>query len=418
MKILLIVHRYIPYNTGGTEIYTSVVANELSKYHDVYILTRITDPRLRNYSFIDSTEGTVSVRRINKITADHPQLIDRFTDRRIEDIFRDYVESVLPDLVHVQHLAGLSMNIINTTKEVYKIPVLFTVHDFYLFCLNGQFYPLTKDEICPAYLFGKCDECLISDIDNKPSTQEIEDCKSLVKSVMNQVDKFIFPSEFLLNFFEKKGIQTTKLFFLPNGYRTSNFIYRHKNYNNNSHLVFGFFGRINHTKGIELLLKAFSKVKLSNIKLKIYGTTDRHYHDYLSTWSDDRITFLGAYNNTDVNALFDYIDVLIVPSIWHENSPLVIHEAILSGVPVIASKAGGITELLENPANGVLFSLGNTDELAALITEFGKNPERLNFYKPNLQKIFPIEQHVRNLNVVYDEFRGINSLRNNQNHCP
>jgi glycosyltransferase involved in cell wall biosynthesis len=61
------------------------------------------------------------------------------------------------------------------------------------------------------------------------------------------------------------------------------------------------------------------------------------------------------------------IDVLIVPSLWLENSPLVIHEAFMAGVPVIASRIGGIGELIEDGVNGLLVAPGSPEELGAML---------------------------------------------------
>ena len=72
------------------------------------------------------------------------------------------------------------------------------------------------------------------------------------------------------------------------------------------------------------------------------------------------------------------MDVVVVPSIWPENSPFVIHEAFLAGVPVVASRIGGIPELVEDGRNGLLFPVGDADRLASLIIRcYQDRPTRL-----------------------------------------
>lgn len=71
------------------------------------------------------------------------------------------------------------------------------------------------------------------------------------------------------------------------------------------------------------------------------------------------------------------IDVMVVPSLWNENSPLVIHEAFLARVPVIASRCGGVTELIQHELNGLLFERGNADDLRRAIENVIQSPQLL-----------------------------------------
>src|SRR4029079_16401012 len=68
-------------------------------------------------------------------------------------------------------------------------------------------------------------------------------------------------------------------------------------------------------------------------------------------------------------------DVLIVPSVWFENSPITIHEAFLTRTPVIASDIGGMQEYVRDGRDGLQFAVGDDADLAAKMTRFLDEPD-------------------------------------------
>jgi len=96
------------------------------------------------------------------------------------------------------------------------------------------------------------------------------------------------------------------------------------------------------------------------------------------------------------------IDVLVVPSIWYENSPLTIHEAFLAGVPVITSNIGGMAELVRDEVNGLHFQVGNAEDLARKMLRVVENPSLLSTLKPNDSLVTKIEQHALKIETIYN----------------
>ncbi len=89
------------------------------------------------------------------------------------------------------------------------------------------------------------------------------------------------------------------------------------------------------------------------------------------------VRFLGRFEHERAEAIFAQIDVLVVASRWLENSPLVIHEAFMAGVPVVGSAIGGIVDLLDHGRHGVLVPPDDPDALAAALRELIDAPSRL-----------------------------------------
>jgi glycosyltransferase involved in cell wall biosynthesis len=130
-------------------------------------------------------------------------------------------------------------------------------------------------------------------------------------------------------------------------------------------------GRIIPTKGIKVLIEAFENI---DANLSIYGSIGNKKR-FLEK---KNIQFKGPYDNNNINQVLHNIDVLIVPSIWLENSPLVIQEAFLAGIPVITSNIGGMKELVKDGINGFWFEVGNAQSLQKCILNIVNNPLLLN----------------------------------------
>ncbi len=100
-------------------------------------------------------------------------------------------------------------------------------------------------------------------------------------------------------------------------------------------------------------------------------------------------------------AVYADLDVLVVPSLWLENSPLVIHEAFQAGVPVIGARIGGITELIADGRNGRLYDAESAGELTALLQSVIDDPERLAAWAAHLPPVKGIADDALEWEQVY-----------------
>lgn len=97
------------------------------------------------------------------------------------------------------------------------------------------------------------------------------------------------------------------------------------------------------------------------------------------------------------------IDVIIVPSIWYENTPLVIYSAQCAKRPVIASNLGGMSEIVRDGMNGLLFDAGNSKKLAELILKVYEDRELLNSLSRNINLPKSYHDYSLELLSIYDE---------------
>ncbi|MCX5867824.1 MAG: glycosyltransferase [Proteobacteria bacterium] len=154
-------------------------------------------------------------------------------------------------------------------------------------------------------------------------------------------------------------------------------------------------------------MEAFNRLREAPAELKIFGDFvpyhgDQGYSSELRKLGENpRIKFMGGFPPERVGEIFSEIDVLITPSIWMENSPLVIHEASLAQVPVIASRIGGIPELIEDGKNGLLFEPNNALDLQKKIELLLNRPETLSRLRAYPAQIKTIEQNAQELEEIY-----------------
>jgi glycosyltransferase involved in cell wall biosynthesis len=89
---------------------------------------------------------------------------------------------------------------------------------------------------------------------------------------------------------------------------------------------------------------------------------------------DPRIAFAGPYGEEQASDVFAGMDALVVPSTWYENTPFVVLEAFAAGVPVLASDLGGLTEIVQDGVDGLLFRAGDAPSLQSAIERLCGEP--------------------------------------------
>jgi glycosyltransferase involved in cell wall biosynthesis len=144
--------------------------------------------------------------------------------------------------------------------------------------------------------------------------------------------------------------------------------------------VIGFVGQMARHKGPDLLLQAFRGLKTGQARLRLWGDLDqdRHYADQLRSLAEGReVEFMGTFGKDQVAEVMRGIDVLVIPSRWYENSPLVLLGALATHTPVVVSDVAGMTEFLEDSVNGMRFARGDAIDLERVLRTLLNEPGRL-----------------------------------------
>jgi glycosyltransferase involved in cell wall biosynthesis len=236
----------------------------------------------------------------------------------------------------------------------------------------------------------------------------VESRQAFLRAAMASVDTTIAPSAFLAQVLQSAQVVPSRLIVLRQGYAGD--VSRPSARRRETGLRLGYLGQIAPHKGVHVLLRALKRLPLAPITLTVYGD--------MSAWpryarrlrrlagSDGRIVFAGAFPRHRVREVMDAFDVVVVPSLWFENSPNSIVEAFANGVPVIATRLGGMAELVEHGVSGLLFERGNERDLARQVKTLLDEPGLLESLRRGIPVTKTFEQEVDELELVYRDLAG------------
>jgi glycosyltransferase involved in cell wall biosynthesis len=166
----------------------------------------------------------------------------------------------------------------------------------------------------------------------------------------------------------------------------------------------GYVGTIVWHKGVHVLVDAIRRLAPGRVELRIFGDTGT-FPDYVSelqrTAAGQPVRFEGRFDHTSRADVYAQLDVIVVPSIWLENSPLVIHEAFMAGVPVVGSRIGGIPDLVEDGVSGLLVDPGSPDALAQALEMLAADRPRLEAMAARLPAVKSIEEDASGWEEIY-----------------
>jgi glycosyltransferase involved in cell wall biosynthesis len=427
VKIVQVVHYFLPRHVAGTEVYTYTLSKALmSRGHRVRIYTREDGFSDREFAEAETTYDDIPVRTVyfNRRGVRAGNVLHAFylsiSNPVIDQSFDLFLHEFRPDLVHFQHTDGLSASMVAVASR-HRIPVVFTLHDYWSMCHRTQL--ITPDlEICDGPASGaKCAACIDHPmVTNRRFERAIRTGGRLagiyrarfMRAMLLKADLLISPSEFLRRRFIEFGVPADKILLLDNGLSVERFGGVSKR--PSSRVRFGYIGAVIVHKGLHLLVEAFNRLPVGKAELLIYGdstVTPAYYESVKENVRHPDIRFMGTFNNRDVPEIMAGIDALVIPSIWPENSPLTIHEAFLARVPVIAPRVGGIPELVHHERNGVLFETGSAADLQTRMEHLLHNPRLLQTYAGNIGRIKSIQENAKELEEVYEQLAGTRAGR-------
>ena len=159
MRILQVVHDFLPHHKAGTEIYTYMLSKEFMKRgHYVYLLFAEYDPKHPQYHIRTGNYEGLPYTEVNNKHV-YMSFEETYNNPAMDSIFDAVLEEVKPDVVHIQHLLNLSVNFIRIAKEK-DIPVIFTLHDYWLMCFYGGQRFKEDTGICDPVDLIQCSRCV------------------------------------------------------------------------------------------------------------------------------------------------------------------------------------------------------------------------------------------------------------------
>lgn len=386
MRVLVISHGHPAFSIGGAEMASYNLFLGLNRLPGVeaFFLSRVGYPVARH-----AHTPLMSLRQGPRETFlwaddyDHELISNRATDDLV-GAFRRYLADLQPDVVHFHHFIGLGMEAIwEVRRTLPQARIVITFHEYLSICLHhGQMVKTQKKRLCSSASPAECHACF-----PQSSPRHIFERELFLKDHLELADAFVSPSHFLIERYVKWGLPAEKFVMLENGIDTGRIAPPRPLPPNGRRARFGFFGQVTEFKGVQVLLDAIGRIPDSvwgdDAALCIFGgnlenqpLAFRENFEALVEKAGRRAKFYGAYQAHEMADLMRQVDWVVVPSIWWENSPLVIQEAFLHGRPVIASDIGGMREKVMDGINGVHFRMGSAEDLADKLGELLNDPDK------------------------------------------
>ena len=376
-KVLIVAHNHPGFFPGGGEIFAYRMFEELKKhkrYEPIFLAATGSHNREPHPGtpFL-SYEGRKDEYLFWGDAFDYFQQSLRESTFLFRD-FAKFLEQHKPEVIHFHHTLRFGVEAIQIARQVLpEVRIVYTLHDFIPMChRDGQMVRTKNNELCDRATPARCHECFPEISPALFKTREL-----FIKTHFRLVDMLISPSTFLAERFIQWGIPADKMRVIENGMPAlaeatprypSGSIFRSATRHR-----FGYFGQISPYKGTLQLLEAVEILRNEGHKdlhVNIHGNiafqTDefkQRFHAQIAAMAP-AVQFHDVYDSREIGRLMRDVDWVVVPSIWWENSPLVIAEAKQHGRPVICADIGGMAEKIQPEVNGLHFRARNTHDLA------------------------------------------------------
>jgi len=414
MRILHVIHDFLPRHRAGSEIYAfNLASSQADLGHETHILAAEYDSSRRHGELIwREFEGLPVTELINNWN--FGSFEESYRSELIGETLEHVLRAIAPDVLHIHNLLNLSFELPNIAARR-GIPSLATLHEFTLLCPSGgQRVHSAEGHICTAIDPKRCARCFpqspfamqmaaarfapglstlatrlrrlaparltrmarkaASSVAPGVDAGEIKKRLDALQRVWDSIRLFVAPSPFLGRDFLRFGLPEEKLEISDYGFPPLAKARRHRD---SSRLRIGFVGTLVRHKGAHILVEALRDLPPGSFELHLHGDLDT-FPDYVaqlhSAAKGMPVTFHGGFTSDRRAEIYASLDVLVVCSVWPENSPLVIHEAFQSGVVVVGSAIGGTEDLIREDENGLLYEPNSPQDLARKLERLINEP--------------------------------------------
>ncbi len=452
MRILQVIHDYLPRHRAGSEVYTHLLSRALiARGNDVTVLYAERDLGRLEYS----TRRLVldGVPLVEVVWNDGAATFsETYENPRMEALFSKLLDEIRPDVVHLQHLEHFSIGLPAVARRR-GIPVVFTLHEYCLTCPRKGLRMMADLSLCHEIDPMKCAVCIERQsvspptvrarlesfakraipararrfvrkrlasvglarhpdrpaeapagrpVDRAPHALAIERRLEAVLAMTRGVDLFIAPSPFLRRKFVEFGVDEDRI--LESDYGTDLAPFAGFSRAPSDRLRFGYVGTLVEHKGVHVLVEAMNGLPEGSAELLVHGEPS-YFPEYaarvraLARHPGTR--FMGPFDNGRIADILRDLDVLVVPSLWFENSPLTIHEAFASKTPVIATDLGGMKDLVVPERNGLLFERGSAEALRRAMRRLVDEPDLVGKLRAGIPALKSMDRDAEDMEERY-----------------
>jgi glycosyltransferase involved in cell wall biosynthesis len=408
-RVLQICHNHPRLRPGGAEVYAHELHRHLRRNEEwePTFLARSGPPhspvRMPGQGVrISPVEGEADEYLLHTEGLDFDWMFG--TMRRRKDLYtedlRHFLLALRPDVVHFQHTLFIGYDAIREVRRTLPgAPIVYTLHEFLPICHNkGQMVRTFDRSLCAEASPRRCAECFPGIAPDQFLLRE-----RFIRGQLELVDLFVAPSATVRDRFVEWGIPPERILLEDYGrVAVSPAAGRPA-----PHDTLGIFGQVTPYKGFDVLLRAMQSLGDEEPKLRVHGANldlqEHGFRDEIAALlaGAEGVTDIGPYPPERAGEMMAEVDWVVVPSVWWENSPLVIQEAFAAGRPVICSDVGGMAEKVIDGVNGLHFRVGDPESLAATIRR-ARTPGLWERLREEIPPVHSMADHASVLTAAYD----------------
>ena len=414
MKVLYVAHNHPTLHPGGAEAYALELYEGMRATPGVepVLLARIGSNVARQRVAHPGTPfGAVNDDPNQYFVFTETEHFDFFTlTSRDKALYSQHLTNFLlaqrPDVVHLQHTHFIGVDLLSQIRRVLpEAKIVYTLHEFLPIChRDGQMVRTFSSELCGESSPRRCHECF-----PQISEQSFFLRERFVKGHFENVDLFLAPSAQLMDKYLRWGIEPERIEVEEYG-RLAPAVRAPAPSQSKAPTNIGFFGQLSRFKGAEVMLDAMALLAEDcDAHLWLHGAnlelqTQEFQDEFAARHATlkDRITFRGSYDHAELPGLMAELHWVLVPSIWWENSPLVIQEAFFHRRPIICSDVGGMAEKVRDGVDGIHFRRNDAFSLARTIETATANPRLWRSLRDGIREPHAMDTHIARLLNIYD----------------
>ena len=278
------------------------------------------------------------------------------------------VEIDRPDVVHVHSVYPMFSPSILVACRRMNVPVVMTVHSHNLTC--PTWYHLYKGQVCEECVGGHEYRCVLKNCRNNILESSAYALRSSVarsfRLFHDNVTVLIALTPFAKAKLVYAGFREDQIAVVPNPAHVPEAAA-----DPSSGEYVAFAGRISPEKGIDTLLAAAAQ--MPEVPFKVAGDGPSFLE--MKAKAPRNVEFTGRLGSDALSKFYERSRMLVVPSVWFEQFPMVVLEAMGRALPVIGSRIGGLPEIIEEGLTGRTFEPGNPEDLARQVRGLWEDPQ-------------------------------------------
>jgi glycosyltransferase involved in cell wall biosynthesis len=441
MKILLVTPHFPSTRIGGVEIYTKRLADSLRNRGDQaeVVCVEQIDSEGTTLRVVSDTEFGYPVHRLHmNFSSESDPFRATYHSKALQQWTQQLLARTSPDVVHLQSGYLLGGAVLEAAFRCH-VPTVVTLHDFWFICARTTLLQPTGMVCSGPDNSAKCAWCLATEkrryrlpetwtngrighrvvrmLEHPPAAralgwsgaiEAIAERRMNLLPALTRVNLILAPSRFLRDLMVQAGVPADRI--KISRYGIEGPVTRSNGNFARTNIHIGYLGQLAPHKGIHVLIDALASLPTAPLSVRIYGDPTPHQR-YVGSLhrkarKDPRITFHGAYRHEQVYEILSQLDAIVVPSLWYENSPLVIQEAQAAHVPVLASRLGGMRELVADESVGLLFEPGDAGDLARQLRRLVDDPALLRQLQSSSTAVRTVDDEMRELSAHYQRLCG------------